>query len=350
MEKPEAATRFAAISRFRAALILSLTALAILACLLASHAGKPPTRLNVSGFTDPEVLDRIVDRVRRGQAYYQAAGAELRADGFFVRSVFNWRQPLYAWFLAIFPSPLIGRLLLGALAILMTLLGVRHSLRLGDQLGAVIALWLVPGACYGAFVTWGATTLEISAGVLIALSIFTYADDHWFLGLLLALTALFIRELAAPYVLICIALALVNKRWRELIAWTVGLLFYTAYFAFHVSHVLASVGPTDAPDPSSWIQFGGLHFILTTASQHVLFLATPLWVTALYLPLALLGLIAIPGSLGRRASLTVTIYLIFFAFVGKSFNDYWGFLYSPLLALGFSLAPLAAVHLWKALR
>ena len=339
-------TRATTLSPSVAKIRLALMLCATIACLLASRTGKPQTPSNLTGFSDPEILEHIVDRVRHGETYYQAAGTELRADHFHVRSVFNWREPLYAWFLAAFPTPIFGQLLLAALAIAMTLLAVRYFLRAGDRLAAALALILLPGASYGAFVPWGATTLEIWAGVLIAISIFAYSADRWLLAVIIALLALFIRELAAPYVVACILLAFMRKRPRELLAWTIGLLLYAAYFAYHVSEVHAHVLPTDAPDAIGWLRFGGLHFILTTAAQHVLFLPLPLWTVAIYLPLSVLGLTTLPGDFGKRTTLTVSLYFLFFAFVGKSFNDYWGFLYSPLLALGFSCVPLAGVHLW----
>ena len=199
-------------SRVRGGMPLILTVLAFVVCLFASRSGKPNTPLNVSGFTDPEILERIVDRVRHGDGYYQAAGTELRADHFHVRSVFNWREPLYAWFLAASPRPIFGQLLLGALTIAMTLLGFRYFIGCGDRLAAVLTLILLPGAAYGGFVPWGSTTLEIWAGVLIAISVFAYAGDRWLLGVIIGLIALFIRELAAPYVAVCIVLALINRR------------------------------------------------------------------------------------------------------------------------------------------
>jgi hypothetical protein len=331
----------------RASISVALTVLAILACLLAARPGKPSTPLNISGFTDPEILEHIIDRVRHGETYYDAASTELRADHFHVRSVFNWREPLYAWFLAACPSPIFGQVLLAALTIAMTLLAARCFIRTGDRLAAALALLLVPGASYGAFVPWGATTLEIWAGVLVAISIFTYAADRCLLAVIIALLALFIRELTAPYIAICVLLALLNHRPRELFAWTIGLLLFAAYFAFHFHQVTAHIHPTDAPDPIGWLRFGGIHFILTTAAQHVIFLPLPLWTVAIYLPLSVLGLTALRGDLGMRATLTVAAYLLFFAFVGKSFNDYWGFLYSPLLALGFASVSRATARMWR---
>jgi hypothetical protein len=345
MEKGTCTTRFDGISRPRAAIILSLTALAILACIIASRAGKTaPPHLSNSGLSDEEVLYHIIARVHAGENYYDAASDELRKEGFPLRSVFNWRQPLYAWFLGALPTTVIGRTLLSIGAVLTIASATRLALRMGDALMAVIAFWMVTGAVWPCFMRAGLTALETSTAVFITLSFFAYADDFFLTGVMLALIALFIRELAAPYVMVCILLAIAGKRWRELLAWAVGLLFYSGYFTYHVAHVTAHIRPTDLR-AASWLQFGGLHFILNTAAQQVLLYGPPLWVTAIYLPIAVLGILAMPGELGRRATLTIAAYLLLFAFVGKAFNDYWGYLYAPLLAFGFAWTPLAIARL-----
>jgi hypothetical protein len=61
----------------------------------------------------------------------------------------------------------------------------------------------------------------------------------------------------------------------------------------------------------------------------------PNWSWAIYLPLAVLGLAGWRGELGTRASVTAGLYVAAFAFVGQPFNDYWGLIDAPLLALGF---------------
>lgn len=71
--------------------------------------------------------------------------------------------------------------------------------------------------------------------------------------------------------------------------------------------------------------------------------------TALVLPLGVLGLLAWPGAMAGRALATVLAYLVFCAMVGKSFNGYWGGLFTPLLTLGLPWAPLALRDLALAL-
>jgi len=76
----------------------------------------------------------------------------------------------------------------------------------------------------------------------------------------------------------------------------------------------------------------------------------PLWLSALYLPLALLGLAGWRGWTGARLALTAAAYVAAFAVVGQPFNDYWGLLDAPLFAFGFAAAPAALRDLYVAIR
>jgi hypothetical protein len=82
---------------------------------------------------------------------------------------------------------------------------------------------------------------------------------------LAGVAALFFRELAAPYVLVCIGLAASDRRWRELAWWTAGLAAYAVFFAVHVWHVLPRISPEDTAHSAGWIQFGGAAFLWRSA-------------------------------------------------------------------------------------
>jgi hypothetical protein len=73
-----------------------------------------------------------------------------------------------------------------------------------------------------------------------------------------------------------------------------------------------------------------------------------LWLSAVYLPIALLGLAGWRGILGARLGLTAAAYVTAFAVVGQPFNDYWGLMYAPLLAFGFAAAPATLRDLYTA--
>ena len=81
-----------------------------------------------------------------------------------------------------------------------------------------------------------------------------------------------------------------------------------------------------------------------------LFLALPLVLTAVLLPVAVLGLAGARGAGAAHAWWTVVACLVLFAVVGKPDNWYWGAVYTPLLALGLGWLPLAVRDLRRSLR
>jgi len=48
-------------------------------------------------------------------------------------------------------------------------------------------------------------------------------------------------------------------------------------------------------------------------------------------------------------ALTLMSYLLLFAFVGKSYNEYWGAIYTPLMSVGLVFVPTALRDLWRTL-
>jgi hypothetical protein len=173
---------------------------------------------------------------------------------------------------------------------------------------------------------------EVTAGSLILLSAGAYGLGWRWLGLVAGMAALFVRELALPYALVCLALSI--RRPGERWVWCAGLAAYGGYFWWHAQMVAATTGPADHADPTGWLAFGGLRFSLGTAGFNGAFALAPLWVSAVYLPLALLGLACWEGESGRRVFATVLIFLGAFLIVGKPFDSYWGAVYTPVLMLG----------------
>jgi hypothetical protein len=107
----------------------------------------------------------------------------------------------------------------------------------------------------------------------------------------------------------------------------------------HFARVTGYVNHEGVGDLSQWLAVGGLTFIVATAQVHAFLLELPQWVTAIYLPCALLGLAGWSDPAGRRILWTVAAYLGLFFFVGKAVNQYWGLLVAPLLAIGAARAP-----------
>lgn len=189
---------------------------------------------------------------------------------------------------------------------------------------------------------------EIPAGILILLSASAYGLGERRLGFGAAVLALFLRELTAPYVLVCAYLAWREGRRRELALWLVAVMAYGAYYLWHAHMVELVLLPADRTAPG-WLQFGGATFLLRTAQFDGYFTTAPLWLIALMLPAAWLGLLAWPGLAGERVALTVTLYLVLFAVGGRSVNSYWGPTYTPLLIFGFAWLPPALRDLVRGL-
>lgn len=289
----------------------------------------------------------IVEQMRGGDGYYVAAHEQLLGSGYGTQSVFNWRLPTLFWFIALFPSIGLAQIVVMVLAVGT---GVAAGCLLHRQGGWVLAgpgaLWLMLSLT-GAFTPDAILLSELPAGLLILLSASLYGLGQRRWGMGFAVLALLLRELSGIYVLVCIYLAWREKRRGELLAWGAVLAGYGLYFIWHYAQVQAQILPTDPAYPDGWVQFGGLGFILATSAFNGYFALLPAWCHAVLLPLALLGILAMPGD--GHARLMVGAAIVVFAVIGKPFNAYWGALYTPLLAIGLAYAPFAVRDLCHAI-
>lgn len=321
-----------------AVLLLVAATMALLLAVGLSRAPAVAVTDGVAGPGDAASYARIVERLRGGETYYDAAHEVLLADGYGTRSVFNWRTPAWPVILAALP-PGGGQALLGLLAIAGVSLTYRMLRPAGPEVAAVSGLAV--GLSLAAVLAPEAVVFtEVAAGVLILVSVAAYGNGWRWLGLGAALAALFLRELAAPYVLVCVLLSIRGQHWREFAVWCGGLAAYLAYFAWHCWMVLSQLGPMDRAYGEGWIAFGGLDFVLATAGFNGLWALGPDWLPAVLLPLGLFGLWAWPKG---RALLVAGIYVAAFLVIGKPFNLYWGAVYTPVLMLGLG-------WVWPAIR
>jgi hypothetical protein len=348
METLGTVTRYRRLSRARAFGVILLAAAALAACLAAAAPGA--SREPQASPADVPLYKRVVERLRGGEAYYEVLRSELPARRFATRSVFNWRTPLHLELIAQLADADRARGVLATLALAAVALS---SLALVRTYGVALAplqfaLLVIPLSA--ALVPVGYLFSEMWAGVLIAISIACYSL-HWRrTGLAAAFAGLFLRELALPYVGLCLIFSLCERRRAECWLWLAGAGAWVLYFALHYAAVVAHMPPTaEAIAGRSWLHFGGLHFLLIT-SRVGLLLAFPLTVTAVYLLLAVLGVLAPTGPASTRLAATVAVYLLSFTVVGLPFNFYWGGVYCPLLALGATWALPACRDLLRAIR
>jgi hypothetical protein len=264
-----------------------------------------------------------------------------------VKSMFNWRAPIYAWLLGGLPAPIWGQILVSLLAVCALLLAYTLLLQNGDRFRAVVGTFLLLGVFLWCIDGDAFFAQELWAGILVVISVCAFGLARWRLGTTAGLAALFMRELVLPYALLSLVLAWHAGRRREVLVWVLGLLFYGLFMTGHGTEVARHVTATDRA-PDSWLQLGGPGFVLATCRMNAYLFPLPMWVSAFYLPLAILGFAGWRGEQRVRLAGTVGCYVAAFCIVGQPFNNYWGLLYAGLLPFGFVRAPAALRDLTRA--
>ena len=228
------------------------------------------------------------------------------------------------WLLGILPNEVMGRIVIGTLAALLLGLSIHVMTKEAGLRGAAWCGLLLVGALMPCWLPRIYVMPVVWAGVLIVLSWCCFAIDKPRWGVGLGIAALFVRELALPYCAVGVALALVNRRWREAWLWLAGFLAYGIFYAWHVFEVLSLVGPNDRAYAEGWLQFGGAAFVISLAQMNAFLLLLPQWVTAIVLPLAMLGFAGWNTAAGRRAGFTSCAFLILFSLRRSAFQSILG--------------------------
>lgn len=331
-----------------ALLVLAATLVLIVIGLWPTPEGRRPGPHH--GGSDVVLYQRVIDDVRHGVPYYQAAAQEQRRHGYPMRPFVVVRPPLLAVTMAALPNDVARQILFDGLALatfaawgwrLVGMGAQRLDLALGMALlGTGVAVTL-PTTAYLFHETW--------AGLLIALSLALRRPERWVLSLVVGLIAALTRELAAAYLLAMAALALRDGCRREALGWIAALAVVAVALAAHAVAVDAQILPGD-PASQGWLNIGGWRFVLAAIHWNIVLIGAPLWLGALAAPLALLGLLVWRDPLAERVALTVFGYVAAFVFVGRPENSYWGLLIAPLWPLGLLMAPRAILALWGNVR
>jgi hypothetical protein len=348
----DTASRFAGLSPWQARGVLA--AFALLLVLALSSAPTPPPLCNVreesTSNSDVYLYMTEVRRIHSGENYYQVAAEELPSQGYPTASVFNWRMPLPMWLIGKLPDPLAGRLVLIAAAVAMLLMSFEAAAR--EQANvyrlAIPLTLLLCGPVLPCFQGNVFVLSEVWAGIFIAVSLAAYGVNLRFLGATMGLAALFFRELALPYCLMCFALALWERRPKESAVWIAGLVGWAVFYGLHcwtVSHLIAAAAEGHK---QGWFRFGGLTFVVAVAQMNSCLVLLPVWVTVVYFVLSIIGFAGWQSAWGRRITLAACIYIAAFSIVGQEFNRYWGLLIAPLFCFGAVHAPRALADLCRA--
>jgi hypothetical protein len=326
-----------------AAVLTGLFVAVTLSPLASGNADVPPSQTP----GDVDLYRAEIQRIRAGEGYYQAAAAELQLRGYPTASVFNWRTPLPMWLIAKLPDGA-GKVLLCLLATVLIAWSLRVMAREGGLAQAVLCAVLLFGATMPVFLADLYVMPVLWAGVLLGLSVCAYGRGQWPLGVAAGLAALFCRDLAGPYCVLAAIWAVRERRKKEVLAWTAGLLAYGVFFAGHWLTVQSFLVGGERAHDHSWVRFGGLPFVLATVQTNAYLLVSPQWLTATYLAAAILGFAGWNSPAGQRIAATVCVYTLLFAVIGQPFNQYWGSLVAPLFCFGAARCPAAIADLWRA--
>jgi hypothetical protein len=292
-------------------------------------------------WSDPQMFQAVVGRMAGGASYHAAMGAELRAGNYPVRSTFNWRLPtLYGAFAH---GARATAVVLPALLAALLLASIGHAYRLPLAAFAIVVMLQI-GAMIFPLTPLGRMFTEPWAGALLALAVLAYGQRWHVTGAVLVLAGLFVRELAAPFALVCGLMALRDRRWREVAVWMLGGAAFLAFYGWHAYMVQVHLLPSDPLHASSWVQFGGLRFILSAIGFGSWFPLSPPWVVALA-GTSLVASLWSPAP--RHLKVCVATYLAFFSVAGQAVNGYWGLLVAPTWALAIGYGPLGVRELWK---
>lgn len=334
-----------------ACLLLIAATMVWSALALSPAAGEgPPLAMAeaAAGEGDLALYRRIAERVTGGEDYYAAALDEHRASNYPATPFYTVRPPTLASVqegLGLAGARMLALALLIAviLAFLWRFRGGAHPL----ERAAAGVLALFGGA---AAITPDAGLIhELFAGLLLTLAFLLHRRAQWWPSLLLAALALAVRELAAPFVLLWLAFALAERRWKEAGALAALLALFAGAMYLHYLGVSADRLPGDGVS-QGWNAMVGPALPLAALSELTILLIFPPWLAAPLAILPLIGWIGLGGRLGLFATLWFTGFFLAMALFARPENFYWVQLVLPAYLAGFAFLPRALADLVHAAR
>lgn len=348
---------FAELSRRGAALVLALLAAAMIwsaainltpapaETLFAEAAAKPAAAPGkpAPGKGDMALYARIHARMAAGEGYYAAALAEQRASSYPTRPFVAVRLPTLAWLQAVFGPDGVRWLALALTGAGVAALWLRTE-PLASREERIIASALLAAGGGAALVPVAGYDHDFIAGVLLTLGLLAYRPHRWGPALLAAAAALAVRELAAPFVLLWLAFALGDKRWREAAAVAGLLAVFALGLAFHAAAVEAARLPEDLAS-QGWSARAGFGLPLAGLGQLTGLRHLPPMLAAPLAILPLVGWVGLGGRTGLFALLWFAGLATMMALFARPANYYWAELALPAYAIGLAFAPRALSEL-----
>ena len=335
-------SRFDNWSRGPAILVLALLAGLIGLGLACGSAGVQAQSNDQEEHSDSALYSAVIDRVQRGESYYSAAAGEQRERGYPLRPVMTVRLPTLAYVAAAFggaAQATVGLVALGAVT-------------------AALMIFRLKRISSGRIVWWSAMTLtfissaalfrpslvvlhEVWSALFIMLAMVVRSRKYPCLSVLCGLFAVAIRETAIPVVLIMALFAWQEGKSREFRAWIVAMGIFVLGYAAHYAMVISNTTATGV-ESKGWLEFGGWPFVLGMVRFSSILAGLPPWLTALIVPLAIVGWASRRGEIPARVTVLLITFVGAFSIIGRPENWYWGLLYVAFIGAGLAFSPSAA--------
>ncbi len=297
---------------------------------------------------DLALYDRAIERIQRGENYYDFIVAEHRKAHYPVTPGLAVRLPTLAYVDAWLGDT--GQTVCAILLMLAVLLAWWR--RLGEEPGgishrALTTALLFVGVSLG-LNRYYFVLHELWAGMLLALSFGLHRPGRkWLASLFVAALAVAIREHALPFLLLMAAMACWRRDWKEGAAWAALALVFLVALGVHLGIVAGQVRPTDQPSPS-WLALRGLSGWLSdiVLSSNLRFL--PHWLAGPAVVLMVTGWAGWRSPAGVFGTLLYLGYGVAFTIAGRPDNFYWGAVVAPAMFMGLAFAPRALSSLTRA--
>ncbi len=340
--------RWAALALLLATLVASVWNGFALETRNTAHEADIEQRLERGESVDMDLYRYVHARVRGGADYYAAATAGNRKLSYPTKPFVTIRTPFLAW-----GSALWGDLGWRVVAVILwsaniiawfAAAGPRVGRRERDAAGTLVALF---GAA--AFIPEVAFSHELIGGLMVSLALALSASRWWLAGLVIALLAVGVRELALPFLVAWLTIAALAGRRDQIIATSIALAMTGIGLWLHANAVAAAQLPGDEVSPG-WQGLLGPSLPLYGIHVTTLLQTLPVWLAGPLGVLPLLGWFAVGGRLGALASLWFAGFIAAVAIFARQENFYWMGLFVPAYGVGLAFVPRALADLVAAVR
>lgn len=297
---------------------------------------------------DFDLYSAIADRVAGGESYYSAAVSEQVEAGYPVKPTATVRLPALVQINAALGEGNTYAMLLLLVAVVAVVALVRFEALARSRL-EWIGLLLILAASLLQVASPASVLFAESWVLLLTLTaLLIGVDRRPRTALLLTAAALLLREHALVFVGAMSLWLWLRGRRKLASAWiALAVVFLMAYLTIHaplVAAAVADVNPrTQLRTSQGWLEFGGWPRVVDYVRASTPLSALPFAVSAVIVPLALLGWTMRNHSMAETFWMTIGGYTVAFSLVGRSNNLYWGLLYAALVLPGLALS-------WSALR